>query len=205
MDIGLAATTFAVVIPAELPDKTFVSAVVLGSRHRFLPVWCGGAAALVLQAGVATELGRAVSLLPHRVVDAVVAALFLVGALAMARRPDSDERRPDPDDQVGGRDEVVAPEPTASAIKIAATTFAVVALAELGDLTQVVVANLAARERDVLSVFVGASVAFVLVSAVGVFAGRTLVRVVPLTLVRRVSAAMFAALAIWSALGAAGA
>ena len=52
-----------------------------------------------------------------------------------------------------------------SSLRIAATTFGVVALAELGDLTQVVVANLSARYRDALSVFVGSSVAFLLVAA----------------------------------------
>ncbi len=198
MDVGIAAATFAVVIPAELPDKTFVSTVVLSSRHRFLPVWCGAASALVLQAGVSAELGRVAGLLPHRVVAAVAAALFLVGALAMARHPSSR-------DGDGPRDAGAPPEATGSAARIAATTFAVVALAEVGDLTQVLVADLAARDGHALSVFAGASVAFVLLSAAGALAGRTLARVVPLVLVRRISAAMLAALAIWSALGAAGA
>jgi ABC-type lipoprotein export system ATPase subunit len=126
------------------------------------------------------------------------APLFLVGALAMARHPSSR-------DGDGPRDAGAPPEATGSAARIAATTFAVVALAEVGDLTQVLVADLAARDGHALSVFAGASVAFVLLSAAGALAGRTLARVVPLVLVRRISAAMLAALAIWSALGAAGA
>ena len=81
MNIGLAAATFAVVIPAELPDKTFISTVVLSSRYRALPVWIGAASGLVLQALVAVLLGKLLSLLPHRVVEAIVAALFLGGAL----------------------------------------------------------------------------------------------------------------------------
>jgi putative Ca2+/H+ antiporter (TMEM165/GDT1 family) len=34
VDLAVAATTFALVIPAELPDKTFISCLVLASRHR---------------------------------------------------------------------------------------------------------------------------------------------------------------------------
>ena len=80
MNLGLAAATFAVVIPAELPDKTFVSTVVLSSRHRPLPVWSGAAAGLVVQAGVAAVAGRLLALAPHRVVAAIVAGLFVAGA-----------------------------------------------------------------------------------------------------------------------------
>jgi hypothetical protein len=37
VDLAIAATTFALVIPAELPDKTFISCLVLASRHRAPP------------------------------------------------------------------------------------------------------------------------------------------------------------------------
>src|SRR5487761_2568515 len=80
MNIALAAATFALVIPAELPDKTFISAIILSSRHRPLPVWIGASSALVLQALIAVILGRLLALLPHRTVEGVVAALFLGGA-----------------------------------------------------------------------------------------------------------------------------
>ena len=84
MNLGLAAATFAVVIPAELPDKTFISAVVLSSRHRPLPVWLGAATGLVAQAGVAVAAGRLLGLAPHRVVAAIVAGLFFAGAKGAA-------------------------------------------------------------------------------------------------------------------------
>ncbi|MDA8292177.1 MAG: TMEM165/GDT1 family protein [Actinomycetota bacterium] len=87
---------------------------------------------------------------------------------------------------------------------MAATTFVVVALAELGDLTQVLIANLSARYRDPLSVFVGSAAALVAVSALGVAAGRTVVRVVPLSLVRRLSGLVLLGFGVASAVAAAG-
>jgi len=203
VNLGLAAATFAVVVPAELPDKTFVSCVVLGARYRPFPVWCGAAAGLVLQAGVGSAAGRLVALAPHRVVEGVVAALFLAGAAYMLlRHESSEEHEGEMLAEEEAREIGTAGEP--SSLPIAATTFGVVALAELGDLTQVVVANLSARYRDALSVFVGSSVAFLLVAAVGVGAGRTIVRVVPLELVRRVSGVVLLGLGIASAVAAAG-
>ena len=81
MNLAVAATTLALVIPAELPDKTFISCVVLSSRHRGLPVWLGGASALTVQALIAVVAGRLLALLPHTTVKIVVAVLF------MGRRP----------------------------------------------------------------------------------------------------------------------
>lgn len=203
MNLGLAAATFAIVIPAELPDKTFISCLVLGSRYRPLPVWIGAAAGLVLQAGLAAVAGRLLGLAPHRVVEAVVAALFLAGAayLLIGSEKGAEEAA---GEIAAGEQARVSGATGPSDVKIAATTFGVIALAELGDLTQVVVANLSARYDDALSVFAGAAVAFVLVSAVGVAAGSTLTRFVSLALVRRASGTVLLGLAIWSAAGAAG-
>lgn len=165
MNLGLAAATFAVVIPAELPDKTFLSAVVLSSRHRPLPVWAGAAAGLVTQAAVAAGEDH-----------------LLAGGDDRSARP----RR-------HGH----------SGLRIAAVTFAVIALAEFGDLTQIVIANLSARSRDAVSVFFGAALAFVVVSGIGVATGRAITRVVPLDAVRRLSGLVLLALGVWSAVAAA--
>lgn len=200
MNWGLAAATFAVVIPAELPDKTFVACIVLASRHRPLPVWIGAAIALVLQAGIGVLAGRLLALLPHRAVETIVAALFLGGALYLLV---SSERR---DEQRGAaladEEDALAGRGRRSDLRIAASTFVVVALAEFGDLTQVVVANLSARYRDPLSVFAGAAVAFVLISALGVAVGRTATRFIPLSVVRKASGVVLAGLGVWSAVGA---
>ncbi|MGD0219901.1 MAG: TMEM165/GDT1 family protein [Acidimicrobiales bacterium] len=211
MNLGLAAATFAVVIPAELPDKTFLSAVVLSSRHRPLPVWAGAAAGLVTQAAVAAVAGRLLGLAPHRLVAGIVAGLFLAGAAYLLfARPADVERRSDEiatgEDHLlaGGDDRSARPRRHGhSGLRIAAVTFAVIALAEFGDLTQIVIANLSARSRDAVSVFFGAALAFVVVSGIGVATGRAITRVVPLDAVRRLSGLVLLALGVWSAVAAA--
>lgn len=196
MNAPLAAGTFAIVLPAELPDKTFISAIVLASRHRPLPVWAGTATGLVVQAAIGVAAGRLLGILPHRAVEGVVAGLFLAGAAWLLLVP---ERAEEARGTAAAAERIEA----ASSWRVALMTFGIVALAEFGDLTQVIVANLTARSRDPLSVFVGAAAAFVVISAVGVAAGRTLTRYVPLSLVRRLSGAVLAGLGIWSAVSAA--
>jgi len=62
----------------------------------------------------------------------------------------------------------------------------VIALGEFGDLTQLLLVNLEARYKSPVSVFVGGFLALASVGAIGAFAGRALVRVVPLSVIRRV-------------------
>lgn len=229
MNVAIAATTFALVIPAELPDKTFVSCVILSSRHRPLPVWIGAALALILQAGIAVVAGGLLALLPHRAVQGVVTVLFLGGALYLLFVPEKsavrrgeqlaekgelktseraiDNATPAPvhdgvhdDDHDGDRDpDAVASPSDLGNLRIVFTTFTIIALAEFGDITQILIANLTARDKDGLAVFVGAAAGFVVVSAIGVAAGRTITKWVPLSLVRRLSGLALLGLGIYSA------
>jgi putative Ca2+/H+ antiporter (TMEM165/GDT1 family) len=69
-------------------------------------------------------------------------------------------------------------------------------VAEWGDVTQILTAALAAKYHDPLSVFVGSLLALWAVAAIGIIAGRNLLKVVPLRLVQRIAAGLFAVLAI---------
>ena len=71
----VALTVFALILPAELPDKTFVATLVLSTRFAAWPVFLGVALAFVVQTTVAVVAGGLVSLLPPRPVHAVTAAL----------------------------------------------------------------------------------------------------------------------------------
>lgn len=195
------ATAFATVFVAELPDKTMMATIVLSARFRRpWPVWIGAAGALTLQMVIAAAAGGLLDLLPDRPVRAGVAVLFAVGAVLLWR---SAGEADDEADEVVRDADAAARTPVArlSAGRVAATTFGVVFLAEWGDLTQLATASLAADGRPV-AVFLGAAAAMVSVAAIGVVAGRALLRAVPEHLLRRIAAGIFAVLATAAATSA---
>jgi putative Ca2+/H+ antiporter (TMEM165/GDT1 family) len=188
VNLVLVLTTFAVVLPAELPDKSLFASLVLGTRYRPLPVFVGVAAAFAVHVCVAVAIGGVFSLLPRRLVLLVVAALFAGGAgvLLLGR-----EEQPD------------GPAPAASGagaapLRVALTAFGVVFLGEWGDITQVTTANLAARYADPLSVGVGAVLALWTATALALTVGRGLLRRLPTHLVRRLAGLILVALAVFT-------
>ena len=79
--------------------------------------------------------------------------------------------------------------------RVAWTSFAVILVAEFGDLTQIATASLAARYHDPLPVGVGAVLALWAVAAVAIAGGRGLLKVIPLTWITRIAAAIMLVLA----------
>jgi Ca2+/H+ antiporter, TMEM165/GDT1 family len=71
------------------------------------------------------------------------------------------------------------------------TTFGVIFLAEMGDKTQLAAMTMAAETKKPLAVFIGAALALVCVSAVGVAVGGLLSQYIPIIWVKRVSAVAF--------------
>jgi putative Ca2+/H+ antiporter (TMEM165/GDT1 family) len=187
-------TTFVAIFPAELPDKTMVASMVLATRYQHpRAVWAGATAAFVVHVTIAATAGQLLTLLPARPVQVVVAILFAVGAVMLVREGGEVEG-------VEGDDEGAAAEAasraTAGPRQVAATAFGVVFLAEWGDLTQLATASLAASSGQPVAVWIGALLALSTVAAIGVAAGRTLLRWVPVRLVRRIAAGIFALLAV---------
>jgi Ca2+/H+ antiporter, TMEM165/GDT1 family len=187
VDLAVVLTTFVVIFPAELPDKSLFASLVLGTRFRPLPVFCGAAAAFAVHVVIAVTIGGVFSLLPERLVLFVVAALFAGGsALLLLGREDGDDE--------------AAEESRAEAdhrpVRVALTSFGVVFLGEWGDITQITTANLAARYGDPVSVGLGALLALWSVSALALTVGRGLVARVPARLVRRLTGTILAVLAV---------
>lgn len=183
MELAVAATVFGLVFAAELPDKTALASLVLGSRYRPVFVFAGVAAAFAIHAVLAVAAGSLLALLPHRAVEAVVAVLFAAGAVLLlrGRKADEDEQR-----SVRGR---------AGFWRVAAISFAVVLVAEFGDLTQILTAALAARYHDPIAVGIGAVLALWSVAALAVAGGRSLLRVMPLAWISRLAAVAMLVLA----------
>jgi len=83
--------------------------------------------------------------------------------------------------------------------KLAATVFGVVFLAELGDKTQLATLLFSAKTPDkLLIVFLGASLALVLTSAIGVLAGGLVAQYVNPRILSIVAGAGFVLIGIWS-------
>ncbi|MBW1603456.1 TMEM165/GDT1 family protein [Streptomyces sp. JJ66] len=181
----VAAIVFGVVFLAELPDKTALAGLVLGARFRASYVFAGVAAAFAVHVALAVAAGSVLTLLPARLLAAVTGLLFLGGAtLLLLKKDDGEEHVREPADQ--------------SFWKVAGSGFTLIMVAEFGDLTQIMTANLAARYEDPVAVGVGAALALWSVAALGILGGRALMRRVPLRLITRIAAAVMATLGLWS-------
>jgi putative Ca2+/H+ antiporter (TMEM165/GDT1 family) len=192
--LAVAGAAFALAFLAELPDKSMFVTLVLGTRYRPSWVWTGVAAAFAVQMAIAVSAGRLLALLPHRAVDAVAGALFLGGAAYLwwtSLRPEHRDGA-DASRQGAGAE---------SFGKVAGMSFAVVFLAEWGDITQLTTANLAAR-YDPLVVLAGATLGLWAVAALAVSVGAQALKLIPMAWVRRITAAIMLALAVYSAVAA---
>ena len=181
----IALAVFPVIFLGELPEKTMFASLVMATRGKARQVWLGAAGAFVVHVIIATTIGVALfALLPHRVVDGVVSAMFLVGAAYAWREGTKKD------------EEIVEKE--ASAHGVILTAFLVIFLAEWGDLTQILTANLAARYHSPISVGVGAIAALWTVAAIAVVSGQTLLRFVNISTIRKVTAVVLVALAAYT-------
>lgn len=85
--------------------------------------------------------------------------------------------------------------------KILSTAFVTLFLAELGDKTQLAVITMSAKTESKLSVFVGASLALIAVTALGVLAGSVLTQFVPTEWLQRIVAIAFIVIGLLMLIG----
>lgn len=190
MSLTVIAAVFPLVFLAELPDKTMFASLLMASRGRPMAVWLGASMAFAVHVAIAVSIGATVfRLLPHRAADAVAAVIFLGGAMyAYLSRHQT----------LGG--EHLS---NRSGLAVTMTAAAVIFLAEWGDLTQILTANLAVTYRSWLSVGVGALAALVAVAAVAVIGGSRLLARLDVRWLRLATAVAFLGLAAYSAVQAA--
>ncbi|CAL9402977.1 TMEM165/GDT1 family protein [Streptomyces thermolilacinus] len=186
LSFTIMAITFGVVFLAELPDKTALAGLMLGTRYRASYVFAGVAAAFAVHVALAVAAGSVLTLLPHRLVQAFVGVLFLAGAAMLLLKKDDHE------------DETIKAPADQSFWKVSGAGFMLILVAEFGDLTQIMTANLAARYDNPLSVGLGAVLALWAVAGIGILGGRTLMKYVPLRLITKVAACLMLALAGFS-------
>jgi putative Ca2+/H+ antiporter (TMEM165/GDT1 family) len=204
LSLTTTAVVFGVIFLAELPDKTALAGLLLGTRFRAGYVFAGVAAAFLVHVVLAVAAGSVLTLLPQRPSQAVVGLLFLGGAVlvlleARKRKTDDEgegESESESESEGGGHGGRVPRDP--SFWRVAGSGFALILVAEFGDITQIMTANLAARYDDPQSVALGSVLALWAVAALGILGGRALLRWVPLRLISTVAATVMLALAGFS-------
>src|SRR6267378_493851 len=144
--ISVLIATYALVFGAELVgDKTLYTIGTLATRYRLLPIFCGSTLAFMLKMLAAVLLGRAVATLPSALVTTLSAGTFFTMALVIwFRKPESEHPEIDP---------------SRSALRVGAASFAGIFFSEWGDVGQLAAATLAARYRLPAVVWTGAVLA----------------------------------------------
>jgi len=186
--LSISLSTFTLIALAEIGDKSQLVCMTLAARHRHWPVILGAATAFLVLNSLAVLFGAGVAAwVPERLTAGLVAVLFGAFGIHALRKQDDDESG-----DVAER----------SGNGIFLTTLLLIFVAEFGDKTQIAVAGLAGS-LDPLPVWLGANVALIMVSALGVWAGRTVLQRLPLLWLHRVSGGVFlvfALLAAWRAI-----
>jgi putative Ca2+/H+ antiporter (TMEM165/GDT1 family) len=179
----IAVIVFGTITAVELPDNSGLASLVLGTRYRPGGVFAGTAAAFALHAVLAVTAGSLLALLPHKIVQIAVAVVFLAGAVLVLRADTDDD------------DDARLKADAAGFWPVAATSFGVIALAELGDLSDITMANLAARYHDPVAVGIGSVLGLWLVAALAITGGRGLLRILPMRWISRLAALIMIAMA----------
>ena len=180
MDYNVFITTFGLVFLAELGDKTQLTAMALAVRFPWKKTFIGIAAAFALLNVGAVVLGKILfAFLPLFWIKLASAVLFFIFGITTLRGSGSEgEADGDEKKKFSGRGAI-------------ATSFLMILIAELGDKTQLVTAALAAQHDAPLAVFTGSTLALWSVSLLGIFAGRQLIRIIPLSYIHRAAASLF--------------
>ena len=192
MDIATFLYVFGAIFVVELPDKTFIAALVLSTRYRPLAVWIGVGIAFGVQCLVAVTVGAVATLLPETLVKSVTLLIFLVGAVVLVRTaPGADAAEQETEQEYAAR----ATEPK-TFFKAMVASFLVLFAAEWGDLSQLLTISFVTRFDDHVDVFLGAWAALLTVSGLAILAGRVLLRYLRLSLLHYVGAGVCLVLAV---------
>ncbi|HVV13534.1 TMEM165/GDT1 family protein [Amycolatopsis sp.] len=187
------ASTFALILVVELPDKTLIATLVLTTRFKASAVLTGVAVAFAVQCVIAVAFGHALTLLPAGLVTGIVAALFGIGAVLLLREGFAKEPE-------SGEDAVRSGPGPVSFIRSAVTSFGVLFAAEWGDASQLATAGLTARYGQPFAVGIGAFLALVSVAGIAVLIGHKVRSRIRPKLLQRIAGFVFAAftvVALW--------
>ncbi len=181
MNWQLFLSTFTLIFIAELPDKTAFATLLMAARGRAWPIFMGVALAFVIQSSVAILFGGIIGQLPERWVHFGAGVIFFIfAALEWKKSTESDCSSEAP--------------PTESSTDFWLTawrSFLVIFIAEWGDLTQLATVTIAAKTKDLLTVFCSATLALWSVTALAIFLGGYAQRIIRPKLLQRFACVVF--------------
>ncbi|MDO9096806.1 MAG: TMEM165/GDT1 family protein [Candidatus Methanoperedens sp.] len=176
MDITPLLTTFSLIALAEFGDKTQLAVIALSARYDRRKVFSGVIFAFALVTGLGVLVGDVLyRFIPQDVIRILAGLLFLAFGVLMLLSKESCETD-------GSTPPLGNP---------FLSTFSMIALAEMGDKTQLSAITLVAKYDSPYLVFAGALLALGLISLLGIFLGKKLCEIVPLSKIRLGAGAMF--------------
>ena len=180
-------STFGLIFLAEIGDKSQLVCMTLAARYRHAPVMLGAVAAFLILNTLAVVFGAGLAQwIPDKIISVVVAIMFaFFGIKSLLTK----------EEELGQDGEAVGK----FSHSIFVSTFMMLFFAEMGDKTQIAVAGLSVT-FDPVAVWVGASIALITTSALGIWLGVTLLRKIPLHRLHQFSGVFFLGVAIFAAI-----
>mgnify|MGYP006188912729 FL=1 len=176
-----------VIALAEIGDKTQLLAFLLATRFKKpIPIIIGITLATLINHGLAGAVGGWIT---ANVDPSVLRWILGASFIAMAVWTLIPDKIEDEETQL------------ATKLGVFGATFVTFFLAEMGDKTQIATVAMSAHYNDVLMVVAGTTLGMLIADVPAVFAGDKLAEKIPMKLVHRIAAAMFAALGVATLLG----
>lgn len=175
MDITPFLTTFSLIALAELGDKTQLTVIALSAGYDRVKVFTGVLLAFTLVTGLGVLVGEGLlRIVPETLIKIVAGLLFVAFGIWMLLSKTNCETND-----------------TSPLCNPLLSTFSMIALAEMGDKTQLSAVTLSAKYDSPYLVFLGAILALALISLLGVLLGKKLCEIVPLSKIRLGAGALF--------------
>ncbi len=183
---------FGLLFVMEMGDKTQLAVLGLSAKTgRVWSVFLGASLALSLVTALGAVVGAGVAhLVPGDWLSRAAAIAFIaIGAIILWKTRSA---AGDSEESGKPKDRGVT-HPSRGAFGVAATSFGLLFLAEMGDKTQLAVITLTAKTGSGLSVLAGAAAALTLLTLFAALAGKAILKLVPLRWVSRIAGLAFVA------------
>lgn len=181
MDFKLFISTFALIVVAELPDKTAFATLLMASKDNIWSVFIGVCAAFTIQSLIAVSFGSVLTYFPERWIHLFSGILFFVFAFLALRRKDEEVSS-----------EIIDEEKKKVSWRGIWSAFIVIFIAEWGDLTQLATASLQARYNSPYTIFFSSTLALWFVTGLAIFVGSRAKKVMNPIFLNRIAAGAFA-------------